>query len=295
MSFKSGFVLITGKPNVGKSSLVNSLLGTKVSIVSKKPQTTRNKVLGIINEEGYQIVLIDTPGFVAGKSKLADGMRKEIKDAGDSNDATVFVVDAAKGVSDEEWNMLRKHASRKHTKLIIAVNKVDLINYERLFPLLAKFNQLQGIYAVVPISALKHKNTDELLKQIKATLPEGPAYYDQEEYTDKSERFMVAEIIREKCLILLNQEVPHGVYVEIFKFKQEGKILQIEADIIVERQPHKLILIGDKGSKIKDIGTRARQDIERLMGGVKVNLQLYVKVKKGWRDNQSTVKEILGK
>jgi len=280
--FQSGFVTIMGRPNVGKSTLINQILGEKVSIVSPKPQTTRNNIVGILNDEDYQIVFLDTPGLLNPKNKLDEYMAKSIEASLDGIDIVVYLLDATKPFLDTDIEKIKSYASSK--KLILAVNKIDETNFEKLYPKLDKLNKLENITDIIPISAKTGKNVTELVKSILKILPESVAYYPTDLYTDKSERFLVSEIIREKALWYLQQEIPHGIAIEIEQFEQKDKNIQISAVIVCEKDSHKHIIIGKKGEMLKTIGTSARLEIEKLLD-TRVNLNLFVKVKKNWREN----------
>lgn len=280
---KSGFIAVVGRPNAGKSSLVNQLVGRKVAIVSPKPQTTRMKTLGILNEENLQIAFVDTPGFIKPTSKLNEFMAKNISSAESGVDGILFVIDGSKKITDED---LERIGSYK-VPVVIAFNKMDLINYEKAFPQLSKLNKTDAV--IVPISAKTGKNISELKKEIEKIIPEGPALFDVLDYTDKPVRFIVSEIIREKILWLLNDEIPHGVHVETVVFNETGKKAVISADVICEKESHKPIIIGKSGEMLKEIGSRARVDIEKLLGK-KVFLELFVKIRENWRENDNLLK-----
>ncbi len=288
---KSGFVTIIGKPNVGKSTLINALVGEKVAIVSPKPQTTRNKILGILNQPDYQIIFVDTPGIHNSKNKLDDFMAKDIAEAKKSVDLIVIVLDGSKRIRQEDVDFVKRYDNR-NTNVILVISKIDDTTFDKLYPQLTPFNELQFIKDIIPISVYKNKNIDVLLDKIKSYIPEGEAMYDEDIYTDKSTKFLVAELIREKMLWLLHDEIPHGVAVEIIEFKQKSKICNISADIICEKPSHKQIIIGKNGSMLKEIGTRARLDIEKLIG-TKVMLNLFVKVRQDWRDDSNFVQDIM--
>ena len=281
---KCGFVSVIGNPNVGKSSIINRLVGEKVAIVSPKPQTTRTKILGILNEEDLQIVFIDTPGFIKPTSKLNEYMAKNIESAGEGVDACLFVVDASKGISEKEFEAIKRQKSH----CVVAVNKMDLVSYEKVFPEIAKLNEIEDI-EVVPVSAKNRKNLAELKKVLLKYIPEGEAMYPRDEFTDKNLRFMVSEIVREKMLWLLNDEVPHGVNVEILTFEDAAKKIVISANIVCERDAHKPIIIGKNGAMLKQIGEKSRLAMEKLTGK-KVYLDLFVKVRENWRDNEGLLK-----
>lgn len=283
MEFKSGFVSILGKPNVGKSTLLNKLLHQKVSIVSPKPQTTRNSITGILNGENYQIVFLDTPGIHKSKNKLDSYMQKEIETSSTGADLLLYLIDSTKNIGDNEIESIKYYAKSK-IPLIVVVNKIDDANYAKLLPQIAKLNSIEGINEVVPISAKTGKNTDELLDIILKYLKEGPCYYPQDIPTDKSEIFLAGEIVREKALWLLNEEIPHGIAVIVNSFKEHENITKIDASIICEKENHKKIIIGKDGTKLKEIAEKSRIEMEKIFGE-KVFLSLWVKVKDRWRDN----------
>lgn len=283
MEFKSGFVSILGKANVGKSTLLNKLLHQKVSIVSPKPQTTRNSITGILNGENYQIVFLDTPGIHKSKNKLDLYMQKEIETSSTGADLLLYLIDSTKNIGDSEIESIKYYAKSK-IPLIVVVNKIDDAKYEKLLPQLTKLNYVEGISEVVPISAKTGKNTDELLSIILKYLKEGPCYYPQDIPTDKSEIFLAGEIIREKALWLLNEEIPHGIAVVVNSFKEHENITKIDASIICEKENHKKIIIGKDGMKLKEIAEKSRIEMEKIFGE-KVFLSLWVKVKDRWRDN----------
>ena len=288
--FKSGFVAILGLPNVGKSTLLNNILKEKVSIVSPKPQTTRNKILGILNEKDCQIVFIDTPGIHNAKNKLDEYMNKSISNAKEDVDILLYVIDGTKKITDNVIETLNKH-TKGVENVILVVNKVDMVTFEKLYPELEKCNKLDNIKDIVPVSAKTGKNVDELVKVIKNHLTDSTRYYDEDIYTDKPIKFLVAEIIREKTLWLLQHEIPHGIAIEILSYKDESNICQIDADIIIEKQSHKKIVIGDKGEMLKNIGIKARQEIEKLIDK-KVMLKLFVKVRDDWRNKSNFVNSL---
>ncbi|MBQ7452870.1 MAG: GTPase Era [Clostridia bacterium] len=289
MMFKCGFVAVVGKPNVGKSSLVNALVGEKIAITSPKPQTTRNKIMGIVNGKDYQVIFIDTPGEYHGKSKLAEYMIKSIETAKQGVDAVVVVLDAQK-VNQADYNLLKKYET-SNIPVFVVINKIDLASYEQLYPTLQKLNQFGFVKEFISTSAIKNKNVNELLEKVVSVMPEGPALYDTESLTDKNLRFMVSEIIREKILLFVQEEIPHFVGVEILQFKEQGKHISISADIICEKENHKQIIIGKSGSMIKKIGTAARQEIENLTGQ-KVYLELFAKTRSGWQGDESVLSDL---
>ncbi|MGI6212948.1 MAG: GTPase Era [Christensenellales bacterium] len=287
--FKSGFIALIGRPNSGKSTLVNSLVGEKVSIVSYKPQTTRNRIMGILTTDNYQMVFIDTPGLLTPKNKLGEYMAGAARSASQDTDALVYMVDGEKGLSALDKTNIENYIRQGH-QVIIALNKIDRIAKERAGEILTAINDIKGYVSVVPLSALTGKNTDLLIEEILKLLKEDRMYFDRDMYTDKSKRFIAAEIIREKALRLLDEEIPHGVGIVItkFEYRQDKEIVDIEGEIFVEKEQHKPIILGKDGSMIKKISTYARQDLENL-AGMKVFLSLWVKVKRDWRDNAAAL------
>lgn len=291
--FKSGFVAILGRTNVGKSTLINSLVGEKVAIMTNKPQTTRTAIRAIVNRENSQIIFIDTPGIHKPKSKLSETMIDTAFGITDDVDVILFLIEAtSEEIGRGDRKILEKIKDKKQNKILI-INKIDLVKKEKLLNLIELYRQECDFKAVIPISALKEKNTQIVLEEIEKLLPEGPAYYDIEEYTDQTMRQIVEETIREKALKLLDDEVPHGLYIEVEKMKLKKtksgeKIYDIEATIYCLRDSHKGIIIGKNGEKLKRIGMYARQDMEKILG-TKVNLKTWVKVKKDWLDNEKFV------
>lgn len=286
---KSGFVAILGEANVGKSTLLNAILKEKVSIVSPKPQTTRNRILGIFNDEECQIVFIDTPGIHKAKNKLDEYMSKAISSARSDVDVIMYVLDGTKKITDTTIENLNKYT--QGAKVILVINKMDEITYEKLYPELIKCNNLENIKDIVPVSAKKSKNLDELLNVVKSYLKEDVKYFDDDVYTDVSLKFLVGEIIREKALWLLQDELPHGIAIEISRFNEDLPICEIDADIILEKASHKAIVIGKNGSMLKDIGTKARADIEKLLDK-QIMLKLFVKVREDWRNSNTSIKSL---
>lgn len=280
---KSGFITIIGKPNVGKSTLLNHIIGEKVSIVSPKPQTTRNKILGIYNDEEYQIIFIDTPGMHKSHNKLDEYMEKSIKEAQKDVDVLLIMIDGSKGIKQGDLDLVKKY-ERSNQKVIVVVNKIDVTTFERLYPDLAKLNELDFVEDIIPISARTGKNVDVLLSKIKSLLTDTQVYFDTDMYTDKPIRFMLAELVREKALYLLQDEIPHGLAIEVVAMQEDNDIVNVDIDIIVERKTHKMIVIGKNGSMLKEIGSRARLDMQELLGK-KVYLRLFVKVKEDWRNS----------
>ena len=291
--FKSGFVAIVGRPNVGKSTLLNRLAGQKIAIVSNKPQTTRTAIKGIINRDDAQIIFTDTPGIHKPKNKLGEKMAETIDNAVTDVDALVYLIEATdKGIGMANEFILKK-VKDSGKKAILAINKVDLVKKENILELIKLYSEEHNFEAIVPISARENDGIDVLLEKIIDILPEGPAYYDTEEWTDQTERQIIEETIREKALKLLDDEIPHGIAVEVVTMKKRDKkdLYDIEATIYCEKKTHKGIVIGKDGILLKKIGERAREDIEEMLGS-KVNLQLWVKVKEGWRDNTNKLNQV---
>ena len=289
MNFKSGFVTILGKPNVGKSTLLNKVLRQKVSIVSPKAQTTRNKITGILNGENYQIVFTDTPGIHKTKNELDVFMQKSIDVAKKDVDIILYLMDATKKLDGEELKEIENYA--KHNTLILAINKIDDIKYEKLFEFLAKLNAIEGVKEILPISAVKGTNLDELLNVLLKHLEKGPKYFDDTQITDVSEKFLASEIIREKALWLIQEEIPLGIAVQIDIFHEEENLNKISATIFVEKESHKKIVIGNGGAMLKKIGEAARKEIEHVLNK-KAFLELWVKVKQNWRDSDILVNNL---
>jgi len=289
--FKSGFVAILGRPNAGKSTLVNKLMGEKVSIVSPKPQTTRNKISAILTGTGYQIIFEDTPGTIKSSSKLSQYMQKSIESAGAGTDVVIVMIDACKGLTNDDTALLEKY-NDKDIKLLCLVNKTDEAKPEQVMPILKYLSQ-KNFKEVIPISAKTGENVDIVLKKIVEMLPQGEKYYPEDMLTDKTERFMAAEIIREKMLYLYQQEIPHGIGINITKyhFNEEKDITEIDAEIFCEKEGHKAIIIGKNGEGLKRAGAKARMDLQKMTGG-KVFLSLWVKVKKDWRDSDFLLNEL---
>jgi GTP-binding protein Era len=293
MSFKSGFVTIVGRPNVGKSTLINQLIGEKISIVSSKPQTTRNTIRTIINQEDCQIIFIDTPGIHKPKNKLGEYMVNVAQGTINEVDAVLFLVEATDDEPGTGDRYIAEQLKKSKTNMLLIINKIDLINKEDLLKVIENFSKLMDFSTVIPVSALNNEGTDIVINEIKKMLPEGPKYFDDDVYTDQPERVIAAELIREKILNNIEQEIPHGVGVEVLTFRERDNkdLLDIEANIFCEKESHKGILIGKKGSMLKKIGTEARTEIENLMG-MKVNLQLWVKVRQDWRNKDNMLKTL---
>lgn len=289
--FKSGFVSIVGRPNVGKSTLMNNVIGEKIAIMSDKPQTTRNTIQAVYTNEDCQIVFLDTPGIHKPKTKLGEFMVNQATDAFKNVDVVLFVVDDSKKIGPGDKKIMEDLRNVK-TPVVLVINKMDLIEEADLFNLMKLYNE-EGIFKeIVPVSALKGRNVKELLKVIEGYLEEGPKYFPDYMITDQPERVLVSELIREKVLHFVHDEVPHGVAVEIerMKFREDKNIIDISAVICCERSSHKGIIIGKNGRKLKGIGKSAREDMELLLGA-KVNLQLWVKVKENWRNSQNYISD----
>lgn len=293
-NFKSGFVSIIGRTNVGKSTLINSLVGEKVAITANKNQTTRTAIKAIVNRENSQIIFIDTPGIHKPKTKLGETMNETAWETIPDVDVLLFIIEATSDKIGKGDQFVLEKIKEKNKKTILVINKIDLIEKNKLLKLIDLYRKEYDFEAVIPISALKNENTNKILDEIEKHIPEGPAYYDIEEYTDQTARQLMEEAIREKALKLLDQEVPHGILVEVEKMElrktTKGQdIYDVEATIFVLRKSHKGIVIGKDGTMLKRIGTYARQDMERTLD-TKINLKLWVKVKEDWQDNQSILK-----
>ncbi len=288
-AFHSGFVAILGRPNVGKSSLMNRFVGEKVAIVSNHPQTTRSKLMGVAGGDGWQIVFVDTPGLHKPRTKLGEYMVKSANDAREGVDAVLCVVDG-QHIGAGDMAILKDVAAMRCPKFL-AVNKTDIVTKEALMPQLAQLNGI-GFDQIVSTSARTGENVDTLLKLLVDAMPEGPKYFPDDMITDQPERVMCAEIIREKALRHLRDEVPHGIGVEMMAIKKISDTLtEIHADIYCERASHKSIIIGRQGAMLRTIGSEAREDIERLLG-TKVNLKLWVKVREDWRNRASDLRSL---
>ena len=292
-NFKSGFVSIIGRTNVGKSTLINSLTGEKVAITANKCQTTRTAIKAIINRENSQIIFIDTPGIHKPKTKLGNTMIETVWASVPNSDVTLFIIDATSDKIGTGDKIILDKIKELKRKTILVINKIDLIEKEKLFKVIELYKNEYEFEAIIPVSSLENDNTEVILKEIEKILPEGLAYYDIDQYTDQTERQMVEEIIREKALKLLDEEIPHGIYVETQKMKlrktvKNEDIYDIEAIIYTLRESHKGIIIGKNGNMLKRIGMYARQDIEKMLQ-TKVNLKIWVKVKEDWINKDSIV------
>ncbi|MDU7904696.1 MAG: GTPase Era [Peptostreptococcaceae bacterium] len=287
--FKSGFVSIVGRPNVGKSTLMNSVVGEKIAIMSDKPQTTRNTIQAVYTDKECQMVFLDTPGIHKPKNKLGEFMVKSATDAFKNVDVVLYVVDESKKIGPGDRMIIENLRGIKTPKILV-LNKIDMLSEEELFDLMKMYDAENMFDEIVPISALKGKNTDRLLKVIERYLEEGPQYFPEYMITDQPERVLVSELIREKVLHYVHDEIPHGVAVEIERMKKrpDKDIIDISAVIYCERDSHKGIIIGKNGRKLKGIGKSAREEIELLLGS-QINLQVWVKVKENWRNLQSFI------
>lgn len=295
---KAGFISVTGRPNVGKSSLINALVGQKVSIVSPKAQTTRDRILGILTEKERQMIFVDTPGIHKPLNKLGEYMEECVRSSLGGVDVIIVVMDVSKSITDKEL-AFAENCLRSPVPVFLVLNKTDLCGYEQIYPVLSRLSYLlvpdgkrRAAKEIVPVSAKKGKNIDTLKELIAGYLPEGGPLYPEDEITDKSERYMICEIVREKALLLLGDEIPHGVGVEVrdMKYDERG-VAHIAIDIVVEKQSHKPIVIGDGGAKLKSIAEAARTDIEEMLGA-KVFAKMFVKVRKNWRNDPLTMNDI---
>ncbi len=286
--FKSGFVTVVGLPNVGKSTLINRCVGQKVAIISQKPQTTRQKILGIRTTDETQIIFVDTPGIHTPRTKLGEYMVNSANDSVRDADIAVFVTAAGRAVTDKEREIV-ENIKNEGIPAILVINKVDAVAKDTIPEKIVAFNSLCDFAATVPLSAKTGNGVKFLIAEIEKLLPEGPEFYDGDTVTDVNERVMVSEIIREKMLNLLDKEIPHGTAVEVIDFKEEPGIVNIQATIYCEKDSHKGIIIGKKGDMLKRIGARARVDIEEMVEK-KVFLELWVKVKDDWRNNNYLMK-----
>ena len=286
-SFKSGFISIIGRPNVGKSTLLNVLLGEKISIISDKPQTTRNKIIGIVNRPGAQLVFMDTPGIHKPMHRMNEVMVKTALQTHNEVDVILMLVEATEQPGGGDRFILESLVEIK-TPVLLLINKVDLIKKEALLPLIQEYSKLYNFAEIIPVSALKN-DLGDLVELVLKRLPQGPKYFPDDQLTDQPERFIVAELIREKVFRLTKDEIPYSTAVVIDDMKEEPEITRIIATIYVERDSQKGILIGKAGGMLKQIGTHARLDAEKLLG-TKIFLQLWVKVKKGWREDERQLK-----
>ena len=287
--FHSGFVTIVGRPNVGKSTLMNALVGEKVAIVSNRPQTTRNRIMGVMTRPECQIVFLDTPGIHNPRTRLGEYMMQSVRDAMDGMDGMLVLVDATQ-VGEQDRKIVQEMSGRKVPK-ILALNKIDLLPKEKLLALMESFAQC-GYDEIIPISAKTGDGVEELAKALMAKLPEGPKYFPDDMMTDQPERQICAEMIREKALLHLRDEVPHGIGVEMMAMNKESDdFMEIHATIYCEREAHKGIIIGKHGAMLQLIGSEARRDIEQLLG-LHVNLKLWVKVRPDWRNRMDDLRTL---
>lgn len=287
---KTGFIAIVGLPNAGKSTLLNALIKQKVSIVSPKPQTTRDNIMGIWTDKDSQIVFVDTPGYLHSKNALGDYMVKNIDTATQDVDCILLVIDGHNGISDRELSQVNKYR-KLEMPLVIAVTKIDITQPEKLMPELQKLNGMEGISEVYCVSSRRNRGVDELRKGLKRYLTGTEMYFEEDDVTDKSQRFLVCEIIREKVLLSCDEEIPHGIGVAINKMQYENGSWDIDATVFVEKASHKPIVLGKNGAMIKGIGTHARESIEKMLCD-KVFLTLWIKVKEDWRNNPSILNEL---
>jgi len=289
--FKSGFISIIGRPNVGKSTFLNRVIGQKIAIMSDKPQTTRNKVQGVLTTNDSQMIFIDTPGIHKPKHKLGDFMMKVATNTLKEVDLILFMINAVEGLGQGDQFIIEKLQTTK-TPVFLVVNKIDQLHPDDLLPLIEKYQKLYPFTAIIPISALEGNNVETLLAQIKEHLPEGPQFYPADQVTDHPERFIISELIREKVLHLTREEIPHSVAVMIDSIKKmdNSDTVNVMATIVVERDSQKGIVIGKQGKMLKEVGTRARHDIENLLGS-KVFLEMWVKVQKDWRNKASQLRD----
>lgn len=292
--FKSGFVALIGRPNVGKSTLMNKLIGQKIAITSSKPQTTRNRIQTVYTDERGQVVFLDTPGIHKAKNKLGEYMVNIAERTISGVDIVMWLVEPTTFIGAGEQYIAEK-LNKIKTPVFLVINKIDTVKKEELLSVISSYKDICNIAEIIPVSALKGENTEELMNEIYRYLPQGPMYYDEDTVTDQPERQIVAELIREQALRLIDDEIPHGIAVSIDRMKEraqagdKGGMIDIEATIVCERETHKGIIIGKGGSMLKRIGTNARQEIEGLLD-CRVNLQLWVKVKKDWRDSNFLIK-----
>lgn len=287
-NFKSGFVTLIGRPNVGKSTLMNHLIGQKIAITSNKPQTTRNRIQTVLTTEEGQIVFVDTPGIHKAKNKLGTYMVNVAEKTLNEVDVILWLVEPSTFIGAGEQHIIQR-LQKVRTPVILVINKIDMVKREEILTFIDAYRKVYDFAAIVPVSARSGDNTDELVKVIFQYLPYGPQFYDEDTVTDQPERQIVAELIREKALYCLQEEIPHGIAVAIDSMKMQKKVMHIDATIICERDSHKGIIIGKQGSMLKKIGSTARYEIERFLD-CRVNLKLWVKVQKNWRDSDFLMK-----
>lgn len=286
--YKSGFVTLIGRPNVGKSTLMNHLIGQKIAITSNKPQTTRNRIQTVLTTEEGQIVFVDTPGIHKAKNKLGEYMVNVAEHTLNEVDVVLWLVEPGTYIGAGEQHIAGRLKKVK-TPVILVINKIDSVKREEVFPAIDAYKDIYDFAEIVPVSARNGDNTDELIRVVMKYLPYGPQFYDEDTVTDQPERQIVAELIREKALHCLKEEIPHGIAVAIEQMKVKGRVMHIEATIICERDSHKGIIIGRQGNMLKKIGSTARYEIEKMLE-MQANLKLWVKVKKDWRDSEFLMK-----
>ena len=287
---RSGYVAVIGRANAGKSTLINVMVGEKVSIVSPKPQTTRDRILGVLTEDDYQIVFVDTPGIYKARNALTDMMMRTTDMSAKSVDYILFVLDGHEGVKDEDFELIKKYKAL-NIPMAVAYTKIDIMPKENIPLDMAKFADADLDLDVFPVSARKGKNVRQLKEFLVKQMPEGDKVFSEDIVSDKSERFMIAEIMREKILLKFDKEIPHGIAIVINTFAlQDNGVYEVNLDIVCERANHKAILIGKQGKAIKEVSSFARQDMEKFLGA-KVFLTTYVKVKEDWRDKMNLLKE----
>ncbi|MBR3770949.1 MAG: GTPase Era [Clostridium sp.] len=289
-TYKSGFVTLIGRPNVGKSTLMNQIIGQKIAITSNKPQTTRNRIQTVYTEEDGQIIFLDTPGIHKAKNKLGEYMVTVAERTLNEVDVILWLVEPTTFIGAGEQH-IAETLKRTKTPVILVINKIDTVKKEELLPIISSYQKIHDFAEIVPVSAINGENKDNLIRTIFSYLQEGPQFYDEDTITDQPERQIVAELIREKALRLLSDEIPHGIAVSIESMKERkgGRMMDIEATIVCERDSHKGIIIGKKGAMLKNIGMQARKEIENLLDQ-QVNLQIWVKVRKDWRDSDMFLK-----
>ena len=287
---RSGYIAVIGRANAGKSTLINVMVGEKVSIVSPKPQTTRDRILGVLTEDDYQIVFVDTPGIYKARNALTDMMMKTTETSAKSVDFILYVLDGHEGIKQEDFELIKKYKSL-NIPMAVAYTKIDIMPKENIPLDMAKFADADMDIDVFPVSARKGKNIKELKKFLADAMPEGEAVFTEDIVSDKSEKFMISEIMREKILLKFDKEIPHGIAIVINTFRlQDNGVYEINLDIVCERANHKAILIGKQGKAIKEVSSFARQDMEKFLGA-KVFLTTYIKVKEDWRDRPNLIKE----
>ena len=287
-NYKSGFVTLIGRPNVGKSTLMNTLIGQKVAITSNKPQTTRNRIQTVLTRPEGQIVFVDTPGIHKAKNKLGEYMVNIARHSLDDVDAALWLVEPSTFIGAGERHIMEQ-LKKINTPVVLVINKIDMVKREEILTCIDAYRKEYDFAEIVPVSARSGENTEELIRVLLQYLPYGPQFYDEDTITDQPERQIVAELIREKALHCLEDEIPHGIAVAIDRMKMQNKVMHIDATVICERDSHKGIIIGKQGVMLKKIGSTARYEIEKMLG-CKANLKLWVKVQKNWRDSDFLMK-----